>query len=220
MTINKAGLELLKTFEGFEAKAYVDPVGIVTIGYGTTASAGVGITPELGMTITEAEAEQYLCAALDKFAAHIRPLLKAEPTENEWAAMLSLAYNIGPGAFGKSTVLKRFNAGDKAGAADAFRMWNKAGGKVLKGLTRRREAERALFLKAATPKKDRANVTQSTTVRASAVQLASGVGSGVVAVGALDGTAQIVALILAAVIVLAALWIARERIKHWAEGVR
>lgn len=70
------------------------------------------------------------------------------------------------------------------------------------------------------PKKDRANVTQSTTVRASAVQLASGVGSGVVAVGALDGTAQIVALVLAAVIVLAALWIARERIKHWAEGVR
>jgi lysozyme len=60
--------------------------------------------------------------------------------------MLSLAYNIGPGAFSGSSVLKRFNQGDMQGAADAFLMWNKGGGKVLKGLTRRREAERELFL--------------------------------------------------------------------------
>ena len=143
--INAAGLALIKEFEGFRAAAYLDPVGIVTIGYGTTAAAGVGITPRLGMTISEAEASGYLLRALDTFAATIRPAVIGKPTPNQWAAMLSLAYNIGPEAFRRSSVLRLFNAGDTAGAADAFRLWNKAGGRVLPGLVRRREAERALF---------------------------------------------------------------------------
>ena len=151
MKINDAALDLIKEFEGFRAHAYVDPVGIVTIGYGTTGRAGVGIDPKLGDTITEEQAEGYLMRALEKFAAHIAPAMKREPTENQYGAMLSLAYNIGPGAFVKSSVLRRFNAGDIAGAAEAFLMWNKAGGKVLKGLVRRREAERALFLTAEKP---------------------------------------------------------------------
>lgn len=146
MKINQAGLDLIKSFEGFRAKAYLDAVNVWTIGYGTTAAAGVGIDPKAGMTITEAQATEYLQRAIDKFAAQIAPKLTRKPNENEWAAMISLAYNIGPGAFAKSSVLRKFNAGDSAGAADAFRMWNKAGGKVLAGLTRRREAERALFL--------------------------------------------------------------------------
>ena len=144
--INKAGLDLIKSFEGFEAKAYVDPVGVLTIGYGTTATAGVGIAPKLGMQITEAQATEYLMAALNKFSGQIAPLIKGDVNANEWAAMQSLAYNIGPTAFERSSVLRKFNAGDKRGAADAFLLWNKAGGKVLKGLVRRREAERALFL--------------------------------------------------------------------------
>ena len=148
--INEAGLDLVKSFEGFEPKAYADPVGIITIGYGTTAAAGVGIVPKLGMQITEAQATEYLMAALNKFAGRIAPLIKAGVNENEWAAMQSLAYNIGPTAFGRSSVLRKFNAGDKQGAADAFLLWNKAGGKVLKGLVRRREAERALFLTSVT----------------------------------------------------------------------
>ena len=98
------------------------------------------------MRITEAQAQAYLAAALDKFAAHIRPLITAPINENEWAAFLSLAYNIGPGAFGKSSALRKFNEGDRMGAADAILLWNRAGGKVLKGLVRRRAAERALFL--------------------------------------------------------------------------
>lgn len=146
MTINAAGLTLIKSFEGFRADAYLDPVGVPTIGYGTTSAAGVGITVKLGMRITEAQAQAYLAAALDKFAAHIRPLIKVPINENEWAAFLSLAYNIGPGAFGKSSALRKFNQLDRAGAADAILLWNKAGGRVLKGLMRRREAERALFL--------------------------------------------------------------------------
>lgn len=221
MKINQATVDLVKEFEGFKANAYKCPAGVWTIGYGTTAAAGVGIDPKPGMTISKSDAEAYLEATLDKFADKIAPLITAPINENEFGAFLSLAYNIGPGAFKKSSALAAFNAGDKAKAAKAILLWNKAGGKVLKGLTRRREAERKLFL---TPIgsnfEGRTNVTQSTTVRASAVQIASGAGAGVAAVGALDGTAQIVALVFAGIIILAAAWVMRERIRKWAEGER
>lgn len=146
MKINQAAIKLIKEFEGFRAEAYRDPVGIWTIGYGTTVNAGVGIAPKAGMKITEAEATECLWRAVDNFAANVEAALTREPNENEFGAMVSLAYNIGPGAFKRSTVLRQFNAGNTEAAADAFRLWNKAGGKVLRGLTRRREAERTLFL--------------------------------------------------------------------------
>lgn len=145
--INQAGIDLIKEFEGFRASTYRDSVGVLTIGYGTTAAAGVGITPGIGMTITQEQAEAYLRAAVNKFAAQIRAKMTREPTPNQFAAMVSLAYNIGPGGFARSSVLRKFNAGDLAGAAAAFALWNKAGGRVLAGLTRRRAAEAALFLK-------------------------------------------------------------------------
>lgn len=145
--INQAGIDLIKEFEGFRAATYRDSVGVLTIGYGTTAMAGVGITPALGMVITEAQAETYLRAAVNKFAAQIKAKMTREPTPNQFAAMVSLAYNIGPGAFARSSVLRHFNAGNMAGAAASFKLWNKAGGRVLAGLTRRRAAEAALFLK-------------------------------------------------------------------------
>lgn len=151
--INKATLDLVKEFEGLRLKAYKDAVGVWTIGYGTTAAAGLGITPKAGMVITEAYAEALLLKGLEKFAVSIRPKITAPINENEFGAFLSLAYNIGPGAFAKSSALKKFNAGDKAGAANAILLWNKAGGKVLAGLTRRRGRERELFLTpVATPK--------------------------------------------------------------------
>jgi len=147
--INQATVDLVKEFEGLRLKAYPDPATggePITIGYGTTAAAGVGIVPKLGMTITEAEAETYLVKALESFAAKIRPKITALINGNEFGAFLSLAYNIGPGAFAKSSALRKFNAGDKAGAANAILLWNKAGGKFMKGLERRRAAERRLFL--------------------------------------------------------------------------
>ena len=149
MSINKDALDLIKEFEGFRAKAYLDKIAnppLWTVGYGTTARAGVGIVPRSGMKISEAEATEYLQKAVDKFAAQIAPKITAPINSNEFGAFVSLAYNIGPGAFGKSSALRKFNAGDKRGAADAILLWNKAGGKVVKGLVRRREAERALFL--------------------------------------------------------------------------
>jgi lysozyme len=149
VTVNKATLDLMKEFEGLRLEAYPDP-GTggepITIGYGTTARAGVGIVPRLGMKITKLEAEEYFRRALGKFEAQIRPMIKAPINDNEFGAFMSLAYNIGPGAFARSSALRKFNAGDKAGAANAILLWNKAGGKVMRGLQRRREAERKLFL--------------------------------------------------------------------------
>ena len=146
MKIPRAALDLIKEFEGFEAETYRDAVGVYTIGYGTTERAGVGIIPVPGMVISEAQAEKYLLRAVKKMADEIRPKIKKPMTKNEWAAFLSLAYNIGPSAFKHSTLLRRFNEGNKTKAADEFLRWNKAGGKVLRGLTRRRHRERSLFL--------------------------------------------------------------------------
>ena len=225
--INQATVDLVKEFEGFRAKAYKCPAGVWTIGYGTTSRAGVGLEVVEGMEITEAEAEYYLHKGLEKFAVEITGAITKPINENEFGAFVSLAYNIGSGAFKRSSALRYFNAGDKQKAANAMLLWNKAGGTVLKGLVRRREAERKLFLTpvsvdapAADIKPDRKSVAQSTTVQASAVQIASGAGAGISAIGMLDGTAQIVAMVVAGVIIVSALWIMRERIKHWGQGVR
>lgn len=145
MQINQATVDLVKEFEGLRLTAYRDAVGVWTIGYGTTAAAGVGIVPRSGLTITESQADEYLRIALDKFAAQIAPHIKVPVTDNQFGAMVSLAYNIGPSAFIASTLLRKLNAGDYIGASAQFARWNKAGGKVLAGLTRRRAAERKLF---------------------------------------------------------------------------
>jgi lysozyme len=150
--VNDAAFALIREFEGFKAEAYLDELAkppVWTIGYGTTAAAGVGIVPRPGMVISREQAETYLRMAVDKFAAEIRPHITREINENQFGAFVSLAYNIGPGAFRKSSALRKFNAGDIEGAANAILLWEKAGGKVLRGLQRRRRAERDLFLTAA-----------------------------------------------------------------------
>jgi len=143
--INQATVDLVKEFEGLRLTAYRDAVGVWTIGYGTTAAAGVGIRPEAGMRITEDEAETYLRRGLEKFAAQIAPHIRVPVTDNQFGALVSLAYNVGAPAVIKSTLLRKLNAGDYIGASAEFARWNKAGGKVLAGLTRRRAAERKLF---------------------------------------------------------------------------
>jgi GH24 family phage-related lysozyme (muramidase) len=144
--VNKATLDLIKQFEGCKLVAYQDIVGIWTIGYGTTAGADVGVKPAYGMTITQERAEDLLRLGVDKFAATVDAMITTSVNANEFGACVSLAYNIGPNAFAKSTVLRELNVGHKDKAAAAFRMWNKAGGEVIKGLVNRREAEIKLFL--------------------------------------------------------------------------
>lgn len=145
MRTSKAGIDLIKRFEGLRTTAYRDAVGVWTIGYGHTAAAGEP-TPRQGMMISEAEAETILRRDLRQYEDAVTKACKRTPNRNQFDAFVSLCFNIGPGGFRRSSAVRKFNAGDDAGAADAFLLWNKAGGKVLKGLVRRREAERALFL--------------------------------------------------------------------------
>ena len=149
MKTNRAGIELIKAWEGVRLTAYPDPATggePWTIGYGHTSAAG---EPRVfkGMTIHIDEANAILERDLVKYEAAVSKLLKRNPNENQFSAMVSLCFNIGPGNMAKSSVVRLFNAGDIPGAANAFRMWNKAAGKVMKGLENRREAERQLFLR-------------------------------------------------------------------------
>lgn len=150
MCVNNATLDLIKEYEGCKLTAYQCSAGVWTIGYGTTAMAGLGIEPAKGLTITQDRAEDLLRQGVDKFAATVDAMITASVNSNEFGACVSLAYNIGPNAFAKSTVLRKLNAGNKQEAAEAFKLWNKAGGEVVKGLINRRNAEIELFLRSVT----------------------------------------------------------------------
>jgi lysozyme len=146
VSVNQATINLIKEFEGCKLQAYQCSAGVWTIGYGITAAVDVGIKPAKGMTITQDRAEDLLRLGVDKFATTVDALITAKVNANEFGACVSLAYNIGTGAFAKSTVLRELNAGNRDKAAAAFQLWNKAGGVISKGLVRRREAEKQLFL--------------------------------------------------------------------------
>jgi lysozyme len=142
-----ACLSIIKEFEGVRLKAYPDPATKgppITIGVGHT-----GPEVRLGLVWTEAQVDAALKADLLRFTVSLRALLgAAKTTQHQFDAMLSLAFNIGPGNFAKSSVLKNHIAGKYAAAAAAFALWNKAAGKVMPGLTRRRAAEAALYARA------------------------------------------------------------------------
>lgn len=146
MKISQRGLDLIKGFEGFSSTAYLDVVNIPTIGWGNTFYAD-GTKVKLGDQISKTDALKLLEVIANRdFADKIFPLIKVKVTQSQFDAMVSLAYNIGVGNFLKSTLLKKLNASDFAGAGEEFLKWNKAGGKEVLGLTRRREREKQLFL--------------------------------------------------------------------------
>ena len=145
MKISSLGLELIKEFEGFSANAYLCPAKKVTIGYGNTFYSD-GRKVKLGEQISKTDALELLEKVVNKdFADKIFSAIKVPVTQNQFDAMVSLAYNIGVGNFLKSTLLKKVNAGDFIGASEEFLKWNKSGGKELLGLTRRRKREFDLF---------------------------------------------------------------------------
>jgi len=153
MKVSSSGLDLIKKHEGLRLTAYPDPATggePWTIGYGITSSAGVGKITK-GMKITLQEAEDMLRRALGVYERGVQDTLTRRPTQHQFDAMVSLAYNIGVPAFRKSSVARFFNAGEIDKAAGAFLMWNKAAGKVMPGLTKRRASEREWFLRASQP---------------------------------------------------------------------
>ncbi|HHH3224788.1 TPA: lysozyme [Enterobacter asburiae] len=145
MQTSEKGIALIKQFEGCKLTAYQDSVGVWTIGYGWTQPVD-GKPIRAGMTIKQETAERLLKTGLVSYESDVSRLVKVGLNQGQFDALVSFAYNLGARSLSTSTLLRKLNAGNYAGAADEFLRWNKAGGKVLNGLTRRREAERALFL--------------------------------------------------------------------------
>lgn len=144
MQTSDKGIALIKQFEGCKLTAYQDSAGVWTIGYGWTQPVD-GKPIRAGMTIKQETAERLLKTGLVGYESDVFRLVKVGLTQGQFDALVSFTYNLGARSLSTSTLLRKLNAGDYAGAADEFLRWNKAGGKVLNGLTRRREAERALF---------------------------------------------------------------------------
>jgi lysozyme len=146
MKLSANGLGLIKTFEGFRADPYLDSVGVPTIGYGTIMYPdGTRVTMD-DDSITEEQAEEYLAFEVDHKTASVNNMLTVSVNQNQFDAMASFAYNLGVGALHGSTLLKLVNKSDFDNAANEFLKWDHAGGHAIPGLTRRRTAERLLFL--------------------------------------------------------------------------
>lgn len=141
MKTSKNGIELIKKYECLKLKAYKCPAGVWTIGYGHTKNV------KQGDTITEKQAEILLIYDLFDFEYCIKKNVRIPLSQNQFDALVSLCFNIGCGNFLKSTLLKKLNEGKIAEAAKEFLKWNKADGKELAGLTKRRQEEMELFLK-------------------------------------------------------------------------
>ena len=139
MNLGYNGTKILKFFEGCKLTAYQDSVGVWTIGYGHTK----GVYD--GMTITQEEAEQMLLTELEEYEGYVEKYVTVPLTQNQFDALVVWVYNLGPTNFRNSTLLKELNSGNYTAAGKEITRWNKAGGKVLAGLVKRREAEAELF---------------------------------------------------------------------------
>jgi len=147
MKLSPAGLDLICQFEGYHralpdgrCRAYRCPAGVLTIGWGCTEGV------REGMVWTREEAQAALARELAKFEAGVIRLTTVPLNQNQFDALVSFTYNVGLGAFERSTLRRKLNAGDYRGAASAFKLWNKGGGRVLPGLVNRRAREATLFL--------------------------------------------------------------------------
>ena len=146
MQLSTNGFNLLAELEGVVLNPYKDSVGIPTIGIGSTYyEDGTKVTMK-DKAITKERAIQLAKNVVKSFEARVNKSIIVPMTQNQFDAMVLLCYNIGESGFARSSVVKNFNAGNLQKAADSFLLWNKAGGKVSKGLTNRRLKERNLFL--------------------------------------------------------------------------
>ena len=141
MKTSKNGIDLIKKYEGCRITAYVDSAGVWTIGYGHTKNV------KEGDKITQDQADKSLIGDLTEAENCINAVCRKELTQNQFDALVSFVFNVGCGAFRASTLLKYINKGEFTQAALEFPKWNKSVGKVLDGLTKRRESEQLLFVK-------------------------------------------------------------------------
>ena len=147
MKASQACIDLIKQFEGFSSKPYLCPAGKATVGFGSTFYEDGTPVKLTDPPITEERAKDIVYTVLYKqFEYALNNAISVPVTQNQFDALLDWTYNVGVGNMKTSTLLRKLNQKDYAGAADQLLMWNKAGGKELAGLTKRRQAERALFL--------------------------------------------------------------------------
>ena len=139
METSNEGISLIQKFEGCELEAYQCSAGVWTIGYGHTKDVLEG------MTITKEQAEQMLVDELHEYENYINEYVTVALSQNQFDALVSWVYNLGPANLKSSTMLKVLNSGEYEDVPAQIKRWNKAGGKVLEGLIRRREAEACLF---------------------------------------------------------------------------
>lgn len=146
MTVSDKGIELIKKFEGLSLKPYLCPARIPTIGYGNTFyEDGTKVTMS-DKLITAERATAMLKVVVSQFAVGVAKLITFKGvSQHQFDALVSFAYNVGLGNLKSSTLLKRVNKNEIELASMEFKKWDKAGGKVLAGLTKRREAEAMLF---------------------------------------------------------------------------
>jgi lysozyme len=145
MELGVLGWKLIREFEGCKLEAYLCSASVATIGWGSTFYAD-GTPVKLGDTITQDEADKLFKLTLVSYVKCVAKQLKTKVSQNQFDAMVSLCYNIGCGNFKKSSVLSKTNANpNDPTITNSFLLWNKASGKIVKGLTRRREAEGILF---------------------------------------------------------------------------
>jgi lysozyme len=224
MKLTTAGINLIKRYEGLRLTAYRCPASVLTVGYGHTSAAGAPLVTE-GMKITKAEADKILRNDLKKFEDGVRSSLTRTIPPAAFSACVSLAFNIGLGAWNRSTVRRVINAGKFGDAPRALQLFNKAGGKVLPGLVRRRAEEAKMMADGfkGQPEETRMQpdepqgkpMIKSTTNIAAGVTAAAGITAATKDI--VDNTASIFSaqnaliLVLMAVIVGGAAWIIRER---------
>jgi lysozyme len=145
MKLNQKGIDLMHQFEGLKLEAYLCPANIPTIGWGNTYYES-GRKVKLGETISKERADALFLWVANSFATQVRSMLRVQLNENQFSALVSFAYNVGNANLRSSTLLKLVNANpNDPKIFDQFLRWNKAGGKELAGLTRRRQAEANLY---------------------------------------------------------------------------
>ncbi|MBF0892763.1 lysozyme [Gluconobacter sp. LMG 1744] len=139
-------VDLITLYEGFRPTPYADVTGTPTVGYGSTIWNGHRVTLTSPQSVTEAEARQQVASAAQHVLTTLQGAVRAPLTDNQWAALTSFTYNVGLTAALGSTLLREVNAGNIASAADQFLRWNLSKGRVIPGLTNRRQKERSVFL--------------------------------------------------------------------------
>tara|TARA_R100001198_G_C5196061_1_gene186891 strand:+ start:17 stop:517 length:501 start_codon:yes stop_codon:yes gene_type:complete len=139
MNISQEGIALIKKFEGCELEAYKCAAGVWTIGYGSTKGV------KEGDTIKQEDADKLLTEEMSEYESYINDMVEADLKQNEFDALVSWVYNLGPSNLSSSTLLQRLNNKDWDDIPNQIKRWNKAGGVVKQGLIRRREAEALLF---------------------------------------------------------------------------